>query len=78
MLMETMKLPGVVAYDQHTAMHTSTVNTDISLAIEFQKYLPDPTWEHGLLYQVKDRKRASKWKRTECEYHVQDSKHVPH
>ena len=42
MLMETMKLPGVVAYDQHTAMHTSTVNTDIIFTREFQENLSDP------------------------------------
>ena len=44
MLMETMKLYGASAYDSHMAMHTSTVNTDISLAREFKNFFQT---QHG-------------------------------
>ena len=43
MLMTTLQLSGAAAYDLHMAIHTSTANTDISLAREFQKHLSDPT-----------------------------------
>ena len=44
MLMDTMKLYGASAYDSHMAMHTSTVNTDISLAREFKNFFQT---QHG-------------------------------
>ena len=59
-------------------MHTSTANTDINLAREFQRNISDPTWAHGLLDHVKDIKRSSKRKWTVCEYYLQDIKYVPH
>ena len=74
MLMTTVQLTGVAAYKPHMVMHISTANTDISLAREFQKHLSDPTQSHGLLYHSKDRKRASKRKWNDCEYHVQEKK----
>ena len=59
-------------------IHTSTVNTDISLSREFQRYISDPTRANGLLDHGKDPKCDSKRKWTEPEYHVQYSKYVPH
>ena len=37
MLMKTLHLPGAAAYESQMEMHNSTINTDISLAREFQK-----------------------------------------
>ena len=72
--MPTVRLRGAADYDSQT----STANTDISLEREFQKHISDPTQAHGLLDHGKDRKRASKKKWTEREYHLQDRKYVPH
>ena len=58
------------------AMHTSTSNKEISLARELQKNLSYPTRAHGLLYHVKVRKRSSKHKWIDREYHVQESKYM--
>ena len=62
MLMTTVQLPGVAAYDSQMVMHTSTTNTYISLAWKFKKNLSDPTRAHGLLDHGKDRKHSSKLK----------------
>ena len=50
----------------------------ISLAREFQKYTSDPTCKHGVMDQGNYIKRASTWKFTEHDYHVQDNKYVLH
>ena len=46
------------------AAHTSTQNTDVSLALEFQKHLSNASRKHGVLDQRKDkispRKRLDK------------------
>ena len=73
-----MQLPGASADDSQMAMNTSTANTDITLAREFQKHFSDPTWEHGFFYNGKDRKCASKRKSNDREYHVQGSKYMSH
>ena len=78
MLMTTVQLPGEKYYDSHMAIHTSTANTDIILAREFQKHLSDPTQAHHLLNRGKGVKLTSKWKWTKSEYHVQDIKDVSH
>ena len=36
MLMKTVQLPGAEVYDLNMVMHASNVNTDTSLAREFQ------------------------------------------
>ena len=64
-LIADVQLSGVEAYESHMAMHTSTANTNISLARELQKHLSDPTWAHGLLDRGKYRKCASKLKWTD-------------
>ena len=76
--MTTVQLPGIAAYDSHMEMHTSTENTEISLAREFQKHLSKPTWAHGFLDHGKDIKCISKQKWTDSEYHVQYRKYVLH
>ena len=73
-----MPLPDAKAYESHTVMHTSTANTDISLEREFQKHLSDPTRANGLLGHGKYRTCASKRKWNYRDYHVQESKDVPH
>ena len=35
-------------------------------------------WKHGVIYQVKQRKRSSKRKCTDREYHVQDNSDIAH
>ena len=55
-LMKTIQLTGAATYDSHMEMHTSTLNTDISLARGLQKHLPDPTVTHGVMHHGKDRK----------------------
>ena len=69
--MRTVKLPGAEDYDSHMEMHTSTTNTDISLARESQKHISDPTRAHDLLDHGNDRNFSSNGKWTECEYHSQ-------
>ena len=78
MLMKTVQLPSAPAYYSQIVIHTSTSNTDISLARKFQKHPSDPTCTHGLLDHSKDRKLASKQKWNEREYLVQDRKYVSH
>ena len=48
--MPTVRLRGAADYDSQT----STANTDISLAREFQKHISDPTRAHILLNHGKD------------------------
>ena len=56
MLMANVQLPGAVTKDSQMVMHTEMSNTDISLEGVFQKHLSDPTYAHGLIYHVKDRR----------------------
>ena len=48
------------------------------MAKEFQKHLSKDDRKHGVIVQGKDRKRASKRKWTDREYHVQDNDDVAH
>ena len=54
-------------------MHSCTENNDASLAKQFHKNMSKEHRKHGVIYQGKYRKRASKRKRTDREYHVQDN-----
>ena len=76
--MTNVQLTEETAYASQMAIHTSTVNTDIRLTREFQKHLSEPTRAHISLDHIKGRKRSSKQKWNESDYHVQDSKYVPH
>ena len=59
-------------------MHSCTPKKDVSLAKEFQKHLSKDVCKHGFIYQVKYRKRSSKRKWTDREYHVQYNADVAH
>ena len=76
MLMKNVQLTGAVANDSQMAIHIAMNNADNILARVFQKHLSYPTRAHALIGHGKDRKRASKRKWMECEYHVQDKKYV--
>ena len=54
MIIITVQLHVSAYYDSQMVMNTSTTNTDISLAREFQKHLSEPTRSHGLLDHGKD------------------------
>ena len=41
MLVTTVQLTGAAYHYSHMEIHTSTVNTEISLAREFQKYISE-------------------------------------
>ena len=45
---------------------------------EYQKYFSKDDCKHGVIYQGKDRKRPSKIKWTDREYHVQGNADVEH
>ena len=51
MLMNTVQLPSVEAYDTEMVIHNSTVKKDISLAKEFQKHLLDPSRKNSVMGQ---------------------------
>ena len=70
-LMSTVKLPGSKIFEKQILMHSCTPKKDVSLAKEFQKHLSNDYRKHGVIYQGKDRKRASKRKCTDREWHLQ-------
>ena len=57
-------------------IQTSTNTGDVILAIEFQKHLSDISHKNVVIGQGKYRKRASKQKWTERNYHVQNNADV--
>ena len=59
-------------------MHSCKQNNDVSLAEKFQKHLSKEHRKHRVIYQGKYRKRASKRKWTDREYHVQDNADAAH
>ena len=59
-------------------MHYCTQKNDVSLAKLFQKNLSKEHRKNGVIDQEKYRKRVSKRKSTDREYHVQDNADVPH
>ena len=69
-LMITVQLPDASTNESQIVMHTSMSNTYISQERVFKKHLSDSTQAHGLIAHRKYRKRASKHKWVECEYHV--------
>ena len=78
MFTTTVQLTSNAASDSQMEMHISAANIDISLEREFQKHLSDPTRANGLLGHGKYRTCASKRKWNYRDYHVQESKDVPH
>ena len=59
-------------------MYSCTEKNDVSLAKQYQKHISKEHRKHGVIDQGKYRKRASKRKRTDREYHVQDNFDVAH
>ena len=68
--MTTVQLPGASTNNSQMVMHAEMSNADVSLAMLFQKHLSDLTHAHGLIYHVKDRRRANTLKWIELEYRV--------
>ena len=77
-LMPNVQLPGSKTFDSQILMHSCTPKNDISLSKEFQKHLSKDDLKHGVIGQVKYRKRYSEIKYTDIEYHVQDNSGVSH
>ena len=51
--MSIVQLPGAKVYDTQMVMRTGNRTSDISLSIEFQKYLSHVEHKHGVIYQGK-------------------------
>ena len=47
-LMKTFQLPGSERFDTKLSAHKTTQNTDVSLALEFQKHLLNSSRKHGI------------------------------
>ena len=69
-LMSNVQLPGSKKFDSQIRMHYCTHKNDVSLAKHFQKYLSMEHRKLGVIDQGKYRKRSSKRKWTDREYHV--------
>ena len=76
--MSNFKLPGSELFDSHILMHYITKKNDANLAKESQKHLSTYHQKHGVIDQGKYKKRSSKRKFTDREYHVQDNADVTH
>ena len=74
--MPNFQLPGSKLLDSQILMHYCTQNNDVSMAREFQKHLSKEHQKRGVVDQVKYRKRGSKRKWIDREYHVQDNADV--
>ena len=59
MLIAAVKMPGAETYNTQMGMHTSILNTYISLARTFQKHLFGPSRENGVIEQGRYIKWAS-------------------
>ena len=55
-MIATFQLPGSKHFGAHMAVHTVTQNTDVSLALEFQKDFSNESHKHGIIYHVKHKK----------------------
>ena len=77
-LMSNVQLPGSKTFDSHIPMHLFAPKNYVSLEKQFQKHMSKDYCKHGVTYQRKYRKRYSKIKCTDREYHVQYSSDVPH
>ena len=59
-------------------MNSCTPNNYVSLDKKFQKHMSKEHYKYGVIDQVKYRKRSSKRKWTDIEYHVHDNADVVH
>ena len=55
-MVATLRLPGSKRFDTQMEVHVVTQNTDLSLAQEFQKHLPNESRKHGIIYNGKHKK----------------------
>ena len=77
-LMSNVQPPGSKRFDSQIRIHSCIHKNDVSLAKTFQKNMSKEHRKHGVIDQVKYRKRSSKRKWTDREYHVQDNADVAH
>ena len=54
--MPTAQRPVSELFDTQMSAHTSIKNTDMSLALEFQKHFSNESRKHGILDHVKHKK----------------------
>ena len=76
--MSNVQLPGSKTFDSQILMNYCTPKNDVSLIKQFQKNLSKEHRKHGVVDQEKYRKRASKIKWIDREYHAQDNADVSH
>ena len=74
--MSNVHLTGSKKFDSQIIMYYCTQNNDVSLAKQFQRHLSKYHCKNGVTNQGRYRKRASKKKWTDREYHVQDNDDV--
>ena len=77
-LMSNVQLKVSKIFDSYILISSFTENNDVSLSKQPPKYLSKEHHKHGVIYQGKYRKRVSKRKLTDREYHVQDNSDVAH
>ena len=77
-LVSNVQLPGSKTFYSQILIHSWAQNNDVSLAKQFQKHMYKEHRKHGVIDQVKYRKRASKRKFTDIDYHVKDNSDVAH
>ena len=68
----------IKTFDSQILMNYCTQKNDVSLAKKFQKHLSKEHRKNGFIDQGKCRKRASKMKWTDRQYHVQDNSDIAH
>ena len=76
--MSNVQLTASKTFDSQILMHCCTPKKYVSLAKQFQKHLSKEHRKHGVIDQVKYKKRASKRKFKDRYYHVQYSSDVSH
>ena len=74
--MSNVQLKGSKRFDPQILMHSCKPKNDVSLDKESKKHFSKENWRHGFIDQGKYKKRTSKRKFTDSEYHVQDNAHV--
>ena len=75
-LISNVKLPGSKLFDSHMQMHTSTQNSDASIAKELQQHMSNENSQNCVIDQGKYKIIFSERKWTDRDYHVQDNANV--
>ena len=76
--MSNVQLPGSKTFDSQIQMNSCTPKKYVSLAKQPQKHMSKDDHKHGVIDQRENRKRASKRKLIDREYHVQYNDDVSH